>query len=66
MMDHGRSRRKLPDRTEGVLGSGNPMVPISPTEMDRDSWSVVPQVSGARRRRKGMRRVGGIKPVPQR
>ena len=41
--DHGRNRRKLPDRTEGVLGSGNPMVPISPTEMVRDSWSVDPR-----------------------
>ena len=64
--DHGRNRQKLPDRTEGVLGSENPMLPISPTEMDRGSWSVVPQVSRARRHRRGMRPAGGIRPFPQR
>ena len=52
--------------TKGVLGSGNPMVPISPVEMDRGSLSVVPQVSGARIHRRGLRPTGGIRPVPQR
>ena len=64
--DHGQNRWKLPDRTEGVLGSGNPMVLISPTEMDRDSWSVDPHVSGASRHMRGMRPAGGIRPIPQR
>ena len=58
--------RKLPDRTEVVLGSGNPMVPIPPVELGRGSSSVVPQVSGAQRRGKGMRPAGGTKPFPQR
>ena len=41
MKDHGQNERKLLDCTEGVLGSGNPMVPVSPVEMDRGScwWS---------------------------
>ena len=38
--DRGQNERKLLDRTEGVLGSGNPMVPISPVEMERGSLSV--------------------------
>ena len=64
--DRVQNERKLLDRTEGVLGSGIPMVPISLVEMDRGSLSVVPQVSGARRHRRGMRPAGGIRPVPQR
>ena len=59
MKDHGQNERKLLGRTEGVLGSGNPMVPISPVEMD-------PQGSEARRHRRGMRPAVGIRPVPQR
>ena len=43
--DGGYNERKLLDRTEGVLGSGNPMVQISLVERDRGSGSVVPQVS---------------------
>ena len=55
-----------PPPPKGVLGSGNPMVRISPVEMDRGSWSVVTQVSRARRHRRGMRPAGGIRPFPQR
>ena len=64
--DLGQNERKLLDQTEGVLGSGNPMVPVSPVEMDKGSLLVVPQVSGARRHRRGVRPAGGIRPFPQR
>ena len=42
------------------------MVPVSPVGMDRGSLPVFPQVSGARRHRRGMRPAGGIRPFPQR
>ena len=64
--DHGQNEQKLLDCTEGVLGSGNPMVPVSPVGMDRGSLPVVPQVSRARRHRRGMQPAGGIRPFPQR
>ena len=64
--DRGRNERKLLDRTEGVLGSGNPMVPVSTFGMDGGSLPVVPQVFGARRHRSGMRPAGGSRPFPQR
>ena len=64
--DRGQNERKLLDRTEGVLGSGSPMLPVSPVGMDRGSLPVVPQVSGARRHRRGMRPAGGGRPFPQR
>ena len=64
--DRGWNDRELLDRTEGVLGSGNRLVPISPVEMDGSSWSVVPSVSRARKNRRGMRPAGGIKPCPPR
>ena len=54
------------DLTEGVLGSGNPMVPVSTLGMDGGSLQVVPQVSGTQRRRRGMRPAGGSRPFPQR
>ena len=38
----------------------------SPVGMDRGSLPVVPQVSGARRHRRGMRPAGGSGPFPQR
>ena len=38
--DRGRNERKLLDRTEGVLGGGNPMLPVSPVGMDRGPLSV--------------------------
>ena len=52
-------------RNERVLGSANPMVLVSPVGMDRGSLPVVPQVSGARRRGRGMRPAGGSRPLPQ-
>ena len=58
--------QKLLGHTEGVLGSGNPMEPVSPFGKDGDSLLVVPQVSGARRHRRGMRPAGGSRPLPQR
>ena len=64
--DRGQYKWKLPDCTEVVLGGGNPMVPIPPVEMGRDSSSVVPQVSGARRHGRGMRPAGGTRPFPRR
>ena len=42
------------------------MVPVSPVGIDRGSLPVVPQVSGARRRGRGMRPAGGSRPFPQR
>ena len=41
-------------------------MPISPVGMDGGSLPVVPQVSGARRHRRGMRPAGGGRPFPQR
>ena len=64
--DRGWNERKLLDRTEGVLGDGNPMVPVSLVGMDRGYLPVVPQVSGARRRGRGMRPAGGNRPFPRR
>ena len=64
--DCGQNERNLLDSTEGVLGSGNTMVSVSPVGMDRGSLPVVPQVSGARRHRRGMRPAGRISPFPQR
>ena len=64
--DRGQNDRELLDRTEGVLGSGNQLVPISPVEMDGSSWSVVPLASRARKNRRGMRPAGGIRPCPPR
>ena len=61
-----RNDRELLDRTEGVLGSGNRLVPISPVERDGGSWSVAPPVSRARKNRRGMRPDGRIRPCPQR
>ena len=63
MKDRGRNERKLLDHTEGVLGSGNPMWPVSLVGMDRGSLLVVPQVSGARRHRRGMRPAGFLQGV---
>ena len=60
MKDRGRNERKLLNRTEGVLGSGNPMVPVSPVGMDGGSLPVVPQVSGARRRGRGCGLLEGV------
>ena len=64
--DRGRNDRELLDRTEGVLGSGNRLVPISSVEMEGSSWSVVPPVSRARKNRRGMRPAGGIRQCPPR
>ena len=58
--------RKLLDRTEEVLGSGNRVVPISPVELDGAAWTVIPQKSGARKHRRGMWPAGGIRPVTPR
>ena len=66
MEAHGQDNRKLPGRTKVVLGSRNPIVPISLVGMDRGSSSVVPQVSGARKYGRGMRPVGGNRRFPQR
>ena len=62
----GQDNRKLLGRTNMVLGSGNPIVPISPVGMDGGSSSVVPQVSGARRHGRGMRPAEGNRWSPQR
>ena len=59
-------QRKLRDCTEGVFGSGNPMVPVSTFGMDGGSLPVVPQVSGARGHGRGMRPSGRSRPFPQR
>ena len=64
--DRGQDKWKLPDRTEVVLGSENSVVPIPPVEMGRGSSSVVPQVSGTRRHRRGVRPAEGTRPFPQR
>ena len=45
--DCGQHERRLLDRTEGVLGSGNPMVPVSTLGMGGGSLPVAPQVFGA-------------------
>ena len=50
----GQDNRKLPGRTKVVMGSGNPIMPISPVGMDRGSSSVVHQVSRARKHGRGM------------
>ena len=42
------------------------MVPISPVELDGGAWSVVPQKSGDRKHRRGMRPAGGIMPITPR
>ena len=39
----GQDNRKLSGRTKMVLGSGTPIVPISPVGMDGGSSSVVPR-----------------------
>ena len=62
----GQDNRKLSGRTKMVLGSGNPIVPISPVGMDGGSSSVVPQVSGARKHGRGMWPAGGNRRFPQR
>ena len=62
--DRGRNDSECLDRTEGVLGSGSRLVPISPVEMDGSSWSVVPPRPRARRNGRGMRLAGGIRPCP--
>ena len=61
--DRGQNEQKLLDHSAGVFGSGHPMVPSSPVEMDRGSGSVVTR---ARRHRRGMRPAGGVRPFPQR
>ena len=66
MEAHGQDNRKLAGRTKVVLGSRNPIVSISLVGMDRGSSSVAPQVSGARKYRRGMRPVGGNRRFPQR
>ena len=62
--DRGQNDRECLNRTEGVLGSGSRLVPISTVEMDGSSWSVVPPRSRARRNGRGMRSAGGIRPYP--
>ena len=62
----GQDNRKLSGRTKMVLGSGSPIVPISPVGMDGGSSSVVPQVSGARKHGRGMRPARGNRQFPQR
>ena len=62
--DRGRNDRVCLDRTEGVLGSGSQVVPISPVERDGSSWSVVPPRSKARRNGRGMQPAGGSRPCP--
>ena len=64
-MDCGWHERQLLDRTEGVLGSGNPMVLVSTLGMGGGSLPVAPQVSGAHKHRRGMRPAGGGRPLPQ-
>ena len=61
----GRNELNLRDCTEGGLGSGDPMVPVSTVEMDGDSLLVVPQVSGTRGHGRGMRPAGRSRPFPQ-
>ena len=39
---HWEDERKFLDHTEGVLGSGNRLVPLSPVDVDSGSWSVSP------------------------
>ena len=63
--DGGRHERPLLDRTEEVLGSGTPMVPVSTLEMGGGPLPVAPQVPGARRHRRGMRPAGEGRPLPQ-
>ena len=63
--DRGRNERNLRDCTEGVLRSGDPMVPVSTVERDGGSLPVVPQVSGARGHGRGMRPAGRSRPIPQ-
>ena len=62
----GQDNRKLPGGTKVVLGSRNPIVPISSVGMGRGSSSVVPQVSGARKHGRGMQPAGGNRQSPQR
>ena len=62
--DRGRNDRECLDRTEGVLGNGSQLGPISPVEMDGNSWSVVPPRSKAQRNGRGMRPAGGSRPCP--
>ena len=64
--DLGRNERNLRDYTEGVLGSWDPMVPVSTFEMDEGSLPVVPQVSRARGHGRGMWPAGRSRPFPQR
>ena len=63
LTDRGRNDREFLDRTEGVLGSGNRLVPISPVEMDGSSWSVVPPRSRTRKNRRGCGRAEGLSHV---
>ena len=56
--DCGRHQRQLLDRTEEVLGSGTPMVPVSTLEMGGGPLPVAPQVTEARKHRRGMRPAG--------
>ena len=62
--DHGQNGGECLDRTDGVLGSGSQLVPISSVEMDGGSWSVVPPRSKAQRMGGGMRPARGSRPCP--
>ena len=63
--DRGQTERNLRDCTEGVFGSGDPMVPVPMVEMDGGSLPVVSQVSGARGHGRGMRPTGRSRLFPQ-